>query len=63
MTWVWNTLLLLLRLFIILSVFTAIGVAASAIYAWWNGADPWAAWSVALGAVLLGGFMWYWIIL
>ncbi len=56
-----DVVLLALRLFLILSVFTAIGVALAAMYAWWNGADPWAAWTTAFLAVLVGGFIWYWL--
>ena len=58
---VWNALLLLLRLFVILSIFTVVGVAFAAVYAWWNGADPWAAWMTAFWAVVIAGFAWYWL--
>jgi hypothetical protein len=61
--WVVGPLLLLLRLFIILSIFTLVGVAFAAFYSWWNGADPWKAWTVAFWAVLLAGVAWYWWIL
>ncbi len=60
--WLWRSLLLALRLFIILSAFTLIAAALAAVYAWWNGADSWAAWTVAFWAVLIAGFLWYWII-
>ena len=62
MTWVIDGLLFLLRLFLILSVFTAISVGTVAIWAWWNGADPWAAWATTFFAVLVGGLIWYWLI-
>jgi hypothetical protein len=55
-------LLLALRIFVILSVFTFIGVALAAVYAWWNGADPWAAWTFAFWMVLLAGAIWYWFV-
>ncbi len=60
--WVWRSLLLALRLFIILSVLTLLAAAFAAVYSWWNGADSWAAWTVAFWAVLIAGFLWYWII-
>ncbi len=34
--WLWESFLLFLRIFIILSIFTVIGVVLSVFYAWWN---------------------------
>ena len=58
---VWNALLLLVRIFLILSFITFVGVALSAVYAWWNGADPLAAFVTAFWAVVIAGFAWYWV--
>ena len=58
--WLWGPLLIVIRIFVILSVFTFVGIALAALYAWWNGAEPWAAWTVAFWMVVLAGFAWYW---
>jgi len=55
-----DALLLFWRIFVILSVFTLVGVAFAALYSWWNGASSWAAWTVAFWAVLIAGCAWFW---
>ena len=58
----WNAVNLVLTIFVILSIFTLIGVVLAAAYSWWNGADPLAAFVTAFIAILLAGFAWYWIL-
>ena len=58
--WVWDSLLLFLRIFLILSLFSIVGVAVAVLYAWWNQAEPAAAFTAAFVAVIVVGFAWFW---
>ena len=58
--WVWDSLLLFLRIFFVLSLLTVAGVAAGVIYAWWDQAEPAAAFTAAFVAVIVAGFAWFW---
>ena len=35
--WLWDSLLLLFRIFVILSIITVITTILATVYAWWNG--------------------------
>ena len=59
----WNAVNSVLTIFVILSIFTLIGVVLSAAYAWWNGADPLGAFVLAFLSVVIAGFAWHWILL
>ena len=58
--WVWDSLLLFLRIFFVLSFLTVVGVAAGVVYAWWGQAEPAAAFAAAFVAVVVVGFAWFW---
>ncbi len=58
--WLWDSLILFLRIFIILSLLTVVGVFAGVLYAWWNQAEPVAAFTASFVAVIVVGFGWFW---
>ena len=58
--WLWDSTVLFLRIFLILSIFTVVGVAAAVLYAWWNQAEPVAAFAASFVAVIVVGFAWFW---
>ncbi len=57
--WLWESLILFLRIFFVLSLLTVVGVSAGVVYAWWNQAEPVAAFTAAFVAVIVVGF-WVW---
>ena len=57
--WVWGSLLLFLRIFFVLSLLAIAGVVAGVLYAWWNQAEPAAAFTAAFVAVIVVGFAWF----
>ena len=57
--WVWDSLLLVLRIFFVLSLLTVVGVVAGVLYAWWNQAEPAAAFAATFVAVIVAGFAWF----
>ena len=60
--WLWDSLLLFFRLAVVVSALSLIAVGGTAFARFWNGTDPWLAWSIAFWGVLLGGLGWYfWI--
>ncbi len=58
--WLWDSTILFLRIFLILSLFTIVGVTFAVLYAWWNQAEPAAAFAAAFVAVVVVGFGWFW---
>ena len=55
MVWLWDSLFLVWRLFVILAIINVVGFAFAAVYAWWNQAEPAAAWAAAFWTVLVAG--------
>ncbi len=60
--WLWESLLLFLRLAVITSIIAIAGVAISAALQWWNQARPVAAWTAAAGvfSLIVAGWFWLW---
>ena len=57
--WLWESFLLFLRVFLVLSIIGAIGSIVAGLYAWWEEGSPSAAAMIAFFMVLLGGFVWF----
>ena len=58
--WLWDSLVLFLRIFTILSLLTVLGIAASVLYVWWNQAESATAFTATFVAVIVVGFGWFW---